>query len=122
QLELSAAASGSVLTSTAQVDVRLLEIDTPETVHPSKPVQCYGKQATTRLSELAPPGETVWIQRDEELRDQYGRYLLYLWNSEGTFVNLALVRDGYARALLYEPNDRHWSEISTAENTARATP
>src|SRR5699024_7422682 len=94
-LELSADHSGPALETTSQVDVRLLEIDTPETVHPTTPEQCYGQQATTRLSELAPPGSTVWIQRDEELTDQYGRYLLYLWNNEGTFVNLSLVQDGY---------------------------
>lgn len=120
-LELAAVAAGAVLGSTQQVDVRLLEIDTPETVHPTEPVQCYGAEASERLTELAPPGSTVWLQRDQELRDQYGRYLLYMWTDQGTFVNLAMVADGYAAATLYEPNDKHWPAISAAEADAKAS-
>lgn len=119
-LELAAVAPGPALSSTEQVDVRLLEIDTPETKDPDAPVQCYGRQATNRLAELAPPGSTVWVQRDEELKDRYGRYLLYMWNDDGVFVNLTLVEEGYAKAALYEPNDLHWDTISTAGHDARA--
>lgn len=119
-LELAAVAAGSVLGSTQQVDVRLLEIDTPETKHPSEPVQCYGGEATSRLRELAAPGSTVWVQRDQELRDQYSRYLLYLWNADGTFVNLSMVQGGYAQAKLYQPNDKHWPTISGAETDAKS--
>lgn len=118
-LELSAVAAGAALGSTQQVDVRLLEIDTPETKDPNEPVQCYGAEATSRLGQLAPPGSSVWVQRDEELRDQYGRYLLYLWTGDGTFVNLTLVEEGYAQATLYQPNDLHWDTISAAEHDAR---
>lgn len=119
-LEVAAVSAGPVLASTAQVDVRLLEIDTPETKHPTEPRQCYGGEATARLTELAPPGSTVWVQRDEELRDRYGRYLLYLYNDDGVFVNLRLVSEGYARPALYEPNDRHWERISTEGERARS--
>ncbi len=114
-LELAATAPGPA----TQIDVRLLEINTPETQHPDKPVQCYGAEATAHLTQLAPVGSTVWIQRDQEIKDQYGRYLLYLWNEQGTFVNLALVRDGYAEAVLYRPNDKHWNTISAAETNAQ---
>ena len=120
-LELAALAAGTALGSTAQVDVRLLEIDAPETKHPSKPVQCYGEEATARLEELAPPGSTVWIQRDGELRDRYGRYLLYLWNDDGVFVNLDMVEGGYADAVLYQPNDLYWEQISAARDEAKTT-
>src|SRR5699024_4134059 len=120
-LELSADRAGPALSTTSQIDVRLLEIDTPETVDPNEPEQCYGQQAAAQLKQLAPPGSTVWVQRDEELTDRYGRYLLYLWNSEGTFVNLSLAKDGYARAVLYQPNDKHWDTISAAENDAQTT-
>lgn len=119
-LELSAVAAGAVLGSTQQVDVRLLEIDTPETKDPNEPVQCYGAEASSKLEELAPPGSTVWVQRDEELRDRYGRYLLYLWNADGVFVNLTLVEGGYAKAALYVPNDKHWETISAANYDSRA--
>lgn len=120
-LELAAVAAGTALADTQQVDVRLLEIDAPETKHPDEPVQCYGAEATRHLRQLAPPGSTVWVQRDAELRDQYGRYLLYLWNADGGFVNLAMVADGYAKAKLYMPNDKHWSRISSADVQARST-
>ncbi|MBB3049984.1 micrococcal nuclease [Prauserella isguenensis] len=119
-LEAAAVSSGTVLSGTAQVDVRLLEIDAPETKHPSEPEQCYGQEATEKLRELAPPGGTVWVQRDEELRDRYGRYLLYVWNHAGVFVNKAMVTEGFARPELYEPNDRHWKTIRDAGSRAQS--
>src|SRR4051812_19756968 len=57
--------------------VRLIGIDTPETVDPRKPVQCFGKEASRRMSELLPPGSEVRLERDAELRDRYGRLLAY---------------------------------------------
>ncbi|WP_084037063.1 thermonuclease family protein [Haloechinothrix halophila] len=90
-LELVATSRQGPLPSNSQVDVQLLEIDTPETKHRSKPVQCYGPKATAHVKNLVRPGSTVWVQRDEELRDQYGHYLLYLWNDNGVFVNLNMV-------------------------------
>ncbi|WP_083940330.1 thermonuclease family protein [Saccharomonospora saliphila] len=119
-MELAALTGGVALAGTGQVDVRLLEIDAPETGRPGEPTQCYGDEATTRLTELAPPASTVWIQRDEQLRDPYGRHLLYLWNDEGTFVNLEMVEDGYADAVLFPPNDRYWAQISAAREDAEA--
>lgn len=118
-LEVAAVAAGATLAATTQVDVRLLEIDTPETRDPSEPVQCYGKPATRALQRMLPTGSRAWVQRDQQLRDAYDRYLLYVWNDDGRFVNLAMVRRGYARAVLYEPNDRHWPRISAAERDVR---
>lgn len=118
-LELAAVAAGTVLGSTARVDVRLLEIDAPETKHPGQSEQCFGEEASKHLTELAPPGSTVWFQRDKELKDQYGRFLLYLWNEQGRFVNQAMVADGYAKATLYMPNDRYWPRINGANSRAR---
>ncbi|WP_019856079.1 thermonuclease family protein [Actinopolyspora mortivallis] len=108
---LAAKTEGPALSTTQQVTVRLLEIDTPETKHPDKPVQCYGQKATEHLRGLVSVGDTVWVQRDEELPDQYDRHLLYLWTEQGTFVNLDQVRGGFARAKLYQPNDKHWDTI-----------
>ncbi|MBB3663102.1 micrococcal nuclease [Prauserella sediminis] len=119
-LEAAAVSSGTVLSGTAQVDVRLLEIDAPETKHPSEPEQCYGREATEKLLELAPPDSTVWVQRDEELRDRHGRYLLYVWNDTGVFVNRAMVTEGFAQPDLYKPNDKHWETISAAGGQARS--
>src|SRR5690606_22839375 len=52
--------------------VRLLGIDTPETVHPDEPVGCYGPEASAALAQLLPVGTQVSIARDEQPRDQYG--------------------------------------------------
>lgn len=99
--------------------VRLLEIDTPESVAPGTPVQCYAERATKALAELAPVGSQVWVLKDEELLDPYGRTLLYLWNEHGQFVNLELVLVGVARAVLFEPNDRFIAEMRRAESDAQ---
>jgi micrococcal nuclease len=119
-LHIQAIRSGAVLRSTADVTVRLLEIDTPETVHPSQPVGCYGPEASNALKRLAPPGSKVWVAADQDLLDPYDRTLLYMWTSHGTFINLKMVRNGFARAVLYEPNDRFIDVMRQAEQSARA--
>lgn len=111
--------TGLNFTSSYTADVRLLEINTPETKHPTEPDQCYGKQATDALARLLPTGSTAYVLRDKDLKDQYGRFLLYIWNDEGVFVNLRMVKDGYAEASLFMPNDLYWDVISNAENTAQ---
>jgi micrococcal nuclease len=89
--------------------VRLVGIDTPETVHPTKPVECFGPQASAFLTRLLPPGTQVRIQRDMQARDSYGRLLLYLFlptPGGDKFVNLELVARGFAVPLSIEPNTR----------------
>lgn len=122
-LHLRAQQPGRVLHSTGDVTVRLLEIDTPETVDPSQPVACYGPAASAALGRLAPPGSKVWVLPDQERIDPYDRLLLYLWSADNggsTFVNLAMVRNGFAKAVLYEPNDRYIDVMRQAEANARA--
>jgi len=119
-LAIRGGTEGRVFTSTAQTTVRLLEVDTPETKHPSKPVECFGPQATTFLHKIAPVGSTVWAAPDVERTDRYGRDLLYLWNVDGAFVNLEIVRTGHGRAVLYEPNDRYITQMRVAEVQAKA--
>jgi micrococcal nuclease len=99
--------------------LRLLGIDTPETVHPEKPVECFGPEASARLAELAPVGSELRIERDVELRDRYGRLLAYLWAPDGTFINRSLVAEGYARTLPIEPNRAHRGTLAEAESAAR---
>lgn len=83
-------------------DVRYIGIDTPETVKPGEPVQCFGKQASAHNDELV-GGATVRLRFDRELRDRFGRLLAYVYVGE-TFVNGELVAGGYARTLAIEPN------------------
>ncbi len=102
--------------------VRLIGIDTPETVDPRKPVQCFGEAASARTKELLPVGTPVRIERDVEARDRYGRLLGYVSRSEdGLFVNLALVADGFAQILSIPPNITHAEEFRAAESAARSS-
>jgi micrococcal nuclease len=102
-----------VRTGATSTRVRLLEIDTPE----------YGRfcavEATRRTAELLPVGSTATVQPDRELLDRYGRSLFYVWNAHGVWVNKDLVVHGFARAVLYPPNDAHIAEIRAAEADAK---
>lgn len=99
--------------------VRLLGIDTPETVKPNTPVQCFGPEASARTKSLLAPGTGVRVARDAEARDRYGRLLLYIYRStDGLFVNEALVAEGFARTLSIAPNTAHASELSAAAASA----
>jgi micrococcal nuclease len=101
--------------------VRLIGIDTPETVDRDRPAECFGAEASHRLAELVPPGAAVRLERDVEARDQYDRLLAYVYRSDDDlFVNRTLVADGYAEALVYPPNTAHTADLARAEREARA--
>ncbi len=118
-LALRGLAVGPVLTSTSSITVRLLEIDTPETKQPGTSVQCYGPEASARLAVLAPVGSRVHVVADRERTDRFGRDLLYLWDAQGRSINLSLVDGGFARAVLYAPNDRYITVLRAAEAEAK---
>ncbi len=100
--------------------VRLLGIDTPETVHPNKPIECFGPEASARLGELLPPGTEVELAGDVEPRDRYGRLLAYvLRRHDDLFVNLALVAEGFAGILPLPPNTAFAADLEAAEVAAR---
>jgi micrococcal nuclease len=100
--------------------LRLLEIDTPETFHPTVGVECYGPEASAFAARELPVGSQVWLLADQEDQDQYDRYLRYVWTGDGTFFNLQAVAKGYAEAVLYEPNDLYINQMYAAERKARA--
>jgi micrococcal nuclease len=110
---------GGPLVAHATHKIRLLEIDTPETVAPGQQVQCGGPEASAYAAGLLPVGSTVYLLADREDTDQYGRFLRYLWTSDGTFFNLEAVRTGHARAVLFEPNDAYIDVLRDAEAQAR---
>lgn len=100
--------------------VRLLGIDTPESVDPRSPVECFGREAAEHLASLLPPGTDVRLVRDVEGRDRYDRLLAYVYRQQDAmFVNLALVREGYAAVLTYPPNVAHADEFTVAAAEAR---
>lgn len=101
--------------------VRLIGIDTPETVHPDRPAQCFGAEASARLAALLPPGATVRLTRDVEPRDVYDRLLAYVERApDGLLVNIAQVAEGYAEASHHPPNTVHRDRLDRAERAARA--
>jgi micrococcal nuclease len=83
--------------------VRVIGVDTPETVAPNRPVEPYGRQAAS-FAERHLTGATVRLAGDAEPRDRYGRLLAYVWLADGTFWNALLVAEGYAQQLTIPPN------------------
>jgi len=101
--------------------VRLIGVDTPETKHPTKPIECFGPEASAYLTQLLPKGTTVRIERDVEARDRYGRMLLYLYlGSNDLFINLDLVARGYGTPMSIEPNTFHRNDFVRAAAQAEA--
>jgi micrococcal nuclease len=100
--------------------VRLIGIDTPETKKPDTPVQCFGPEASAFAESLMPAGTPLHLERDVEARDAYDRLLAYVYRSDdGLFVNLTIIRQGYARLLTIPPNVAHTDEFVAAQREAR---
>jgi micrococcal nuclease len=85
-------------------DVRYIGVDTPETVKPGTPVQCFGPRASDFNHQLV-ERRRVRLDFGVERRDVYGRLLAYVHLGD-RFVNADLVRRGLARSLTIPPNDR----------------
>jgi micrococcal nuclease len=101
--------------------VRLIGIDTPETKKPNTPVQCYGPEATTFTKSLLPADTPLHLERDVVARDDYGRMLAYIYLAgDGSFVNMKIIRRGYARPLTIPPNIAHADEFVEAARFAEA--
>lgn len=99
--------------------VRLLGVDTPETVHPSKPIECFGPEASAFTKATLVKGSTVKLLRDVEPRDRFQRLLVYLFLADGTLFNQLLIDRGFARTLSIEPNTTFASQFTTHESNAR---
>jgi micrococcal nuclease len=97
--------------------VRYLGIDTPETVDPRKPVQCFGIEASKKNKELV-EGKTVRLEKDITDKDKYDRLLRYVYVNN-LFVNLELVKQGFAFSYTYPPDVKYQAEILAAEQEAR---
>jgi len=97
--------------------IRYIGIDTPETVHPSEPVECFGKEASNKNKELV-EGKKVRLEKDVSETDKYGRLLRYVWVDD-IFVNDYLVRQGYAYAYTYPPDVKYSEQFVKAQQKAR---
>lgn len=99
--------------------VRFLGVDTPETVHPNKPVQYYGKEASDFTKEQL-TDKVVWLQTDVNPKDRYDRMLAYVWLDEPSkeelddeaairakMYNAKLLLEGYGQLMTVQPNSRY---------------
>lgn len=98
--------------------IRLIGVDTPETVHPQKAVEYYGKEASDFMKELI-VGKTVRLEYDVEPLDRYKRTLAYVYLEDGTFVNEYLVKNGYAKVMTVPPNVKYADAFIKLERQAR---
>lgn len=105
----------------SEVKVRLLGINTPETVDPRRPVECYGKQASDFAKNLL-QNQRVKLEADPEADeiDKYGRLLRNIYLADGTDVNAEMIRQGYAYAYVSFPqNAKRKAYLRSLESQAR---
>ena len=91
---------GDTIVVSPNEKVRLIGVDTPETVHPKKAVECFGK-AAKEFTQSAVEGKTIGLVLDEvnksrRHKDKFGRTLAYVYLEDGTMLNRELIRQGYA--------------------------
>lgn len=101
--------------------LRLIGIDTPETVDPRKPVQCFGKEASDKAKEIL-NGKSVLLEPDnsQSERDKYNRLLRYVILQDGTNFNKYMISEGFAHEYTYQSNPyKYQSEFKQAERKAR---
>ena len=100
--------------------VRLIGIDTPETVDPRKTVQCFGKEASDTTKILL-TGRVVTLEKDgtQGERDKYGRLLAYVYRDDGLFINKYLVEQGFAHEYTYNLPYKYQLEFKDAEHAAQ---
>ena len=109
--------TAEIVLSGREVDVRFIGVDTPETVAPDQPVECFGRQASA-YTESRIEGRTVRLEFDVERTDRYGRTLAYVWIGDELF-NETLVTEGYALVTTYPPNVMYVDRFVSAQREAR---
>lgn len=100
--------------------VRMIGIDTPETLDPRKPVQCFGKEASDKSKDLLSGGR-VRLEFDPIVgeKDKYNRLLAYVW-SNNELVNLKLIKEGYANEYTYRSQSyKYQNEFKNAQTVAK---
>jgi len=97
--------------------VRLIGVDTPETVHPNKPVQYFGKEASAFTKNMV-EGKKVKLEYDWQRKDRYGRTLAYVYLEDGTHLNAEIIKQGYGFAYTKYPF-KYLEEFRKYERKAR---
>jgi micrococcal nuclease len=99
--------------------VRYIGINTPETKHPRKTVEYYGREASEYNKSLV-EGKTITLEYDIQKFDRYGRVLAYVY-AKDTFVNAKLVEEGFAQASTIPPNVKHAGHFLNLQRAAKAS-
>ncbi len=99
--------------------VRLIGINTPETVDPRKPVECFGPQASEEAKKIL-TGQSINLESDssQDSRDKYGRLLDYVFLADGTNFDLFMIRQGFAREYTYKYPYKYQQEFKLAQQQA----
>jgi len=98
-------------------DVRLIGVDTPETVDPGEPVEPFGPEASAFTKEQL-EGKSVTLTFDEDETDPFGRALAYV-QTDGNIFNETLLEQGYAQLYIVSPNDRYEEQFTQAQESAK---
>jgi micrococcal nuclease len=98
--------------------VRYVGVNTPETHHPTKGVQCFGKEAAAFNQELVVE-KRVRLVKDVSETDRYGRLLRFVYLEDGTLVNQVLLEKGYAQAMTYPPDVKMSKQFLVLQQQAR---
>lgn len=100
--------------------LRLIGMDTPETVDPRKPVQCFGKESSNKAKELL-GGKKISIELDltQGDRDKYGRLLVYVRRDDGLFYNKYMIEQGYSHEYTYNLPYKYQAEFKAAQKAAQ---
>ena len=98
--------------------VRLIGVDTPETVNPGRPVEFFGREASAFTKRLL-EGRRVRLEYDRDRTDRYGRILAYVHLADGTFANAEIIRRGYGHAYTRFPF-RYLDRFRRLEREARS--
>lgn len=110
-----------VLVDGRRTRIRVIGINTPETVAPSRPVQCFGPQASAKAKELL-SGRSVWLESDpsQGSDDSYGRRLAFVWINNDVDFGLSMIRGGYAAEYTYKLPYRYRATYRAAQAKARS--
>ena len=100
--------------------IRLIGINTPESVDPRKPVECFGKEATEKLTSLL-SGEKVYLASDDTQSDKdiYGRLLRYVWDEDGFLINEEMIKQGYAYEYTYKTSYQYQNDFKLMQRYAQ---
>lgn len=99
--------------------LRLIGINTPETKHPTKGQELFGREASAYAKKLL-GNRDVKVKFDVQKKDKYGRLLGYVYLEDGTFVNAHLVEQGYAQVMTVPPNVKYADYFKGLQRKARS--